>query len=145
MFGKIKTTMTLTEAGKILQEAFNRTSPFPPDFDAKTLGMRLVAILYGTKPELFDGKMGPRPHPLATAAAALAQGLSHRPQGFDAGVDLPMAIALGALLQSASANSPNYKFGGYDVRLLKMAEQTYWEHEAKTRDATDRMVGSFGL
>lgn len=145
MFGKPKSMAKLTEAGGIIEDAIRRTSPSGPEFDVKTLSIRLVAMLYSTKPDLFDGKMGQRPHPLATAAASLAQGLRQRPQGFCQDVDAYMFLALGSLLQSASANSQTYRFGGYDVPLLKVSEESYWEHEAKTREATDRIVGSLGL
>lgn len=145
MFGKLKSMTKLSEASGIVEDAIRRTSPFGPEFDVKTLSSRLVAMLYSTKPDLFDGKMGQRPHPLATAAASLAQGLKQRPQGFSEDVDASMFLALGSLLQSASANSQTYRFGGYDVPLLKVSEQSYWEHEAKTREATDKIVGSLGL
>lgn len=145
MFGKIKSMMQLSGASSIVKDALKNVSIGTPDFDIETLSSRLVAMLYSTKPDLFDGKMGPRPHSLATAAAALAQGLRERPQGFDEDIDPSMFLALGSLLMNASANSKTYKFGGYDVPLLKIAEEVYLEHEQRTRDATDKIVGSLGL
>lgn len=135
----------LSEAGGIVEDAIRRTSPFGLDFDVKILSSRLVAMLYSTKPDLFDGKMGQRPHPLATAAAALAQGLQSRPSGFSGEVDAPMFLALGNLLQSATVHSQTYRFGGYDVPLLKVSEQSYWAYEANAREATDKIVGTLGL
>lgn len=145
MFGKFKSVMKLSAASNIIKEALRDVSVGTPNFDVETLASRLVAVLYSTKPDLFDGKMGQLPHPLATAAAALAQGLQERPQGFDEGVDASMFLALGSLLMSASANSKAYKFGGYDVPLLKLAEGVYLKHEEMIRPDTDKIIGSLGL
>lgn len=145
MFGSFRGKLKLVEASHVIQDALRATCAFNEELDTKDLSSKLVANLYCTKPELFDGKMGPRPHVVATAASALAQGLTHRPQGFSENADLRMFSALGKLLTSASAHSDQYKFGGYDVPMLKIAEQAFWKHEERTRDATDKVLGSFGL
>lgn len=145
MFGKFKSMMKLSDASNVVKDALRNVSVGSPNFDVEALASRLVAMLYSTKPDLFDGKMGKRPHSVATAAAALAQGLRERPEGFDDDIDPPMFLALGSLLMSAAANSKAYEFGGYDVPLLKIAEDVYLEHEQRTRSATDKIVGSLGL
>lgn len=145
MFGKFKTTLKLSESSNVVKEALRNVSIGTADFDVETLSSRLVAMLYSTKPELFDGKMGKRPHPVPTAAAALAQGLRERPAGFSDNIDASMFLALGSLLLSASVNSKTYGFTGYDVPLLKKGEEVYLEYEELHRSSTDRIVGSLGL
>lgn len=145
MFGKFKSMMKLSDASNVIKDALRNVSVGNPNFDVEALASRLVAMLYSTKPDLFDGKMGQRPHSLATAAAALAQGLRERPQGFDEDIDASIFLALGSLLMSASANSKTYKFAGYDVPMLKIAEGVYFEHEELRRGRTDKIVGSLGL
>lgn len=145
MFGRFKSMFKVSEAGNIVKDAIRATAVGTPEFDVDTLATRLVSMVYASKPDLFDGKMGQRPHPVATAAAALAQGLKTRPEGFGDAVDQPMFLALGSILLSVSTHSQTYGLGGYDVPMLKVAEQAYWEHDEKTRYATDKILGSLGL
>lgn len=108
MFEKLKSMLKLSRASNVVEEALRNVTIGTADFDVGTLASRLVAMLYSTKPALFEGKMGKRPHPVPTAAAALAQGLRERPVGFDDDIDASMFLALGSLLLSASANSKTY-------------------------------------
>ncbi len=145
MFGKLKSMGNLAKAGQIIEEVIVKMSPFGTDFDVKALARRLTAIAYSSRPELFEGKIGYLPNPIVVAAVALAQGLSERPAGYNEDIDAPMFLALGNLLMSAQAHSQTYRFKGFDIPMLKVAEKAYWEHEAKTRDDVDKMVGSLGL
>lgn len=145
MFGQITTAMRMSQASSTVREVLASTAIGPEDLDIKDLSSKLVVRLYASQIEVFDGKRQKRPHQLATAAAALGQGLDVMPDGYDDDAQLRVFIALGKLLMSASTHSSTYKFGGYDVPLLKMAERSYWQHEERTREATDRMVGSLGL
>lgn len=144
MFGRFKSMFKVSEAGNIVKEALRATSVGAPGFDVDALAIRLVSMVYASKPDLFDGKIGQRPHAVATAAAALAQGLKTRPEGFSEAVDHSMFLALGSILLSVSTHSQKYGLGGYDVPMLKVAEQAYFEHEQRTREATDKVLGSLG-
>ena len=145
MFNKFRNVFTLTTYSNVVKEALRNVTIGTSEFDVSTLATRLVAMLYTTKKELFDGKMGKRPHAVAGAAAALAQGLRERPRGFDDIVDPSMFLALGSLLLSASSNSKAYAFTNYDVPLLKIAEQVYLEYEEAHRSQTDAILGSLGM
>ena len=145
MFGKFQGMLKLNASSNVVKEALRNTSIGSAEFDVETLASRLVAMLYSTKPELFDGKMGKRPHSVPTAVASLAQGLRERPAGFNESIDASMFLALGSLLLSASANSKAYGFSNYDVPLLKLGEEVYLEYEGQHRSRTDKIVGSLGL
>lgn len=145
MFGQITTAMRMSQASQLVREMLASTAIGPEDLNLKDLSSKLVVRLYAGQIAVFEGKGQKRPHQLATAAAALGQGLDAMPDGYGHDAQLRVFIALGKLLMSASTHSSTYKFGGYDVPLLKMAERSYWQHEERTREATDQMVGSLGL
>lgn len=118
MFGKFKSMLMLSESSFVLKEAILSITIGTPNFDIDTLSTRVVSTLYNSKHELFDGKMGKRPHAISTAAAALAQGIRERPAAFSDEIDASMALALGQLLLSASAHSSTYGFSNNYINLL---------------------------
>lgn len=145
MFGKIKGMLKITEAGGIVKRAFQALPlpmlPFEPD----VLATKLVAISYSTKPDLFDGKHGKPPHPMATAAIALAGGLAYDEYEFSDTARQCVFLALGNVLLDAQANASRYGFGPVDARLFRLAETAYFEREKQTEAATTAIVGSLGL
>lgn len=145
MFGQITTAMRMSQASSTVREVLASTAIGPEDLDIKDLASKLVVRLYASQIEVFDGKGQKRPHQLSTAAAALGGGLNAMPDGYGDDAQLRVFIALGKVLMSASTHSSTYKFGGYDVPLLKMAERSYWQHEERTRQAANQMVGWLGL
>ncbi len=114
-------------------------------FDPATIATRLVAISYNTKPDLFDGKLGPRPHAISTAAVALADGLTYDGYEFDHSSKQCVFLALGNVLIDASANSRKYGLKPIDLKLLTLAEDAYWKHEQEARPRVDAVLSPLGL
>lgn len=145
MFGKIRGMLKVSEAGVIVKQAF-RALPLPTlPFDPEVLGTKLVAISYNSKPDLFNGKQGKAPHPMATAAVSLAGGLDYQDYEFGTSARQCVFLALGNVLLDASANGHRYGFSPIDLRLLQLSEAAYLKHEEETREATTAVVGSLGL
>lgn len=145
MFGRLKGMLKVSEASGIVKQAF-RALPFPMlPFDPDNLATKLVALSYYSKPEMFDGKHGKPPHPMATAAVSLAGGLTYEEYEFGTSARRCVLLALGNVLLDASANGHRYGFSQLDLRLLQLAEAAYLKQEEEDRDATTAIVGSFGL
>lgn len=145
MFGRLKGVLKASEASGIVKQAF-KALPFAIlPFDPDALATRLVALSYSTKPEMFDGRLGKPPHPMATAAVSLAGGLTYEDYEFAETARQCVFLALGNVLIDASHNARRYGFGPLDARLLQLSELAYLEHEKKTSAATSAIVGSLGL
>jgi hypothetical protein len=145
MFGRLTSMYKLSEASGIVKEVL-LSLPLPMlPFDADALSTKLVAVTYNTKPDLFDGKLGKRPHRVATAAVALAEGLSYEGYEFARTARQVVFLALGNILLSATANASRYGFTQIDMHMIRLAQAAYLDHEEKTREATTAVVGSLGL
>jgi hypothetical protein len=93
------------------------------------MSRQLVAITYGAKPELFDGRLGDPLQPITAAAVSLAGGLTC--DGFEVSTTATQLVflALGNLLREAAVHGNRYDLGEADLRHLKVAEAAYLEHE----------------
>ena len=145
MIGRLRTIYKLSAATGIAKRAL-RFLPIAP-FDVEMTAPKLIARVYASKPDLFDGSKGPRPHPISTAAVALAQALDDDDLDFEfpSSAQNHLFLALGNLLLDASRNSSRYGLHGGDVRMIRVAEGVYLAHEQRTRPVTDAIVGSLGL
>ena len=145
MLGRILTMYKLSNATQIVKAAL-RFMPMTP-FDVEVVAPKLVANVYASKRELFDGSVGPRPHAISTAAIALAQGVEDR--DFDS--EFPKTalnhvfLALGNVLLDVSRNSVTYGLRDLDVRMIRIAEGVYLAHEEQTREKREAVVGSLSL
>jgi len=84
---------------------------------------KLVQMVADTRPGLFAGVEGKRPHKLATAAAALAWGLRH--MGEYPSDQRAMAVSLGEILLEITGKPQEYSFSGNDRTLFRVAEEQY--------------------
>lgn len=124
MFGAIKVTLQLSAAAVVVQnllERWQRTGLF--DLDPKALSSKLVARAYGQDEGQFNGKKGPRPHKIAIAALAFAQGM----RDYDRSSDEYSAchLSIGSILLEMEANGDNYPLTGKDRLFLELAAREY--------------------
>ncbi len=146
MFGRLKARKRLAETRNLIEDALKEVRFLGSGSDPDKLATKLTMMLSTGRPDFYDGSPGKNaPHVVAGAAAALAVGLASEAEKFDEDTLSQMHLALGNLLLSASTHSATYGFRGYDVPLLKVAEQTYLEREQRTRAATDAIVSTLGL
>ncbi|CAM5421493.1 hypothetical protein [Sphingobium scionense] len=124
MFGAIKVTLQLSAAAVVVQnllERWQHTGLF--DLDPKALSSKLVARAYGQDEGQFNGKKGPRPHKIAVAALAFAQGM----RDYDLSSDEYNAchLSIGSILMEIEANGHNYPLTGKDRLFLELAAREY--------------------
>lgn len=126
LFKSMKNTFKQSEAAVVVQNLLERqhyNGMF--NADAAKTATALVAAVWEQKPSLFDGSFGQRPHKLAVAAAALANGVFNLDDsnGNRAGV----GMALGELLAEVDTNGHLYGLNSIDRELLEMALDTFEE------------------
>ena len=129
MFGAVKQMFQFSAAAVVAQNLLEQqcaTGLF--HIDPKALSNRLVALTFGEKPDLINGKKGPKPHKISMAAVALAQGMRE----FDRHSDEYMAcfLSIGAILMEMEANGGSYPLTGKDAKFLELARREYFKHEA---------------
>jgi hypothetical protein len=92
-------------------------------FDPELVSRKLIEMVWKTKPDIFAGKFGQRPHKLAVAAFALALGA----RLFDEGNPnrAALVIALGNLLSELEVNGRLYPLNSLDHVLLETAVATF--------------------
>jgi len=128
MFGAIKTTLQLSAAGVVVQnllEQVHRTGYF--EIDPKALSSKLVASAYAQDEAQFNGKKGPRPHKIAVAAIALAQGM----RNYDRSSDEHSAchLSIGLIMTDMETNGHGYPLTAKDRAFLELAVREYLSHE----------------
>jgi hypothetical protein len=129
MLSRLKSKLRLREAVLIVKRALETFPLAALPLGADEISRRLVAITYGTNPDLFDGRLGDPLQPITVAAASLAGGLTY--DGFDVfgpGAQI-MFLALGNILQEVATHGNRYALGDVDLRQMKIAEAVYVEHE----------------
>ncbi len=112
-------------------------------FDPARQATLFVAWVWDRRPDIFEGKLGKRPHKMSIAAFALACALHDFKDDDDA--EQTILLALGAVLIELGNNSPFYDLGGVDRWMIEKANQAYERVEEKRRPATDAILGSLGL
>lgn len=82
---------------------------------------RLVAQAWATRPSIFEGKEGPKPHKASVAAFSLAAGLLLERERGNESLCNTFALALGLLMQELGKNEHMYPFHHVDHFLLERA------------------------
>ncbi|MFC4526178.1 hypothetical protein ISN76_19875 [Dyella halodurans] len=111
--------------------------------DAKALAERLVSQVWAQKPELFEGRIGPQPHPIAIAAIALAAGARLEAYRNNDALRCSYTFALGLVLDDIATHAPAYSFQPVDHLLLDAAAATFAEPTADLQ--LSPLFESFGL
>lgn len=142
MLGWIKNTARKSEAAVLVQQALDHhiLMGMKP-FDTDKVSNALVALVWDRKPDLFEGKMGKRPHKMSVAAIALATGLHEFEDGGVA--QKTILLALGAVLMEIANNGRFYDLGGADQWMIDRADQAYGEISEKLQPSQDAVIGSF--
>ncbi len=126
LFSSIKDTYKKSEAAVVIQnllEAQEKMGFFR--LDPAKHANTLIQSMWDEKPDVFSGKFGQRPHKLATAAIALARGLSvsHK----DDVNRMAILACLSTVLAEVDTNRGFYPFNGLDATLFEAAGQIFIE------------------
>jgi len=124
LFDGVRNTWRKSEAAVVVQNLLeiqvqNGLSVLDP---AKTAN-QLVGVVWDSKPDIFNGKFGQRPHKISVAAAALVQGLHVYPSGNPE--HAPIGLALGMVLQEVAIKGRLYPLNSLDETLLEAAVAAY--------------------
>lgn len=120
LFSGIKSTYKKSEAAVVVQNLLEhqaRVGLF--DLDPAKAANKFIELVWESKPDIFDGKFGQRPHKIAVAASALANAT----QLFDSG-DLngnAVVMSLGNILSEIETNGRLYPLNSLDHQLLEGA------------------------
>jgi len=126
LFSGIKSTYKKSEAAVVVQNLLEhqaRVGLF--DLDPAKSATTFTQLVWDSKPDVFNGKFGQRPHKIVVAASALANAT----QLFDRN-DLngdAVVISLGNILSEIEANGRLYPFNSLDDQLLEGAVATFVE------------------
>lgn len=93
----------------------------------------LIQRVWESKPDIFDGKFGKRPHKITVAACALASGL----ECFDSSSTNrnALTLALGVVMNELNVNGGLYEVSTVDKTLIDFAANIFIEE-------TDRLADS---
>lgn len=124
LFGLVKGIWKKSEAATIVQNLLEHQAKcglFTSD-PAKT-ATSLISKVWDSKPDIFNGNFGQRPHKLSVAAIALSSAIDNlSPQNNDY---LALVIALGNLLQEWETNGTLYPLNSVDNEFFKAAIKTF--------------------
>jgi len=166
LFSGIKSTYKKSEAAVVVQNLLEhqvKVGLF--DLEPAKLATKLIEIVWDTKPDVFNGKFGQRPHKIIVAASALANGITF----FD-DEDLKrnaLVLSLGNILSEIETNGRLYPFNSLDHQLLEASMSIFAEitqdfaeppHTEETdeltqtmfeaanfRDSLDRILSSYSV
>ncbi len=126
LFGEIKNTYKKNEAAIVVQNLLEHQAKVGLfDLDPAKLAKKLVEIVWNSKPDVFDGKFGQRPHKLTVAASALVNGIELFKDG-----DLnrnALILSLGNILSEIETNGRLYPLNGLDHQLLNVCMSIFAE------------------
>lgn len=127
IFSSIKSTFKKSEAAALTQKLLEQqVRNGLLDLDPATLSNKLVEQIWITKPDIFNGKFGQRPHKISVAASALAKGTEFLDED-DTNRNAIM-LALGMLIQECEVNGRLYPLNSLDFALLEQASNTFSEY-----------------
>ncbi|MET3650990.1 hypothetical protein [Dyella japonica] len=92
------------------------------------LAWELVTHAWALRPALFDGREGPRPHPLAVAAIALAEAVRLESFRGDAPLQAIYVLALSTLLDGIAREGELLRLQEVDRHLLDAARAVRLGH-----------------
>ena len=117
LFSGIKSTYKKSEAAVVVQNLLEHQAKVGfLDLDPAKLANKLVEVVWDSKPDVFDGKFGQRPHKITVAASALANGIELFEDG-DLNRDA-LVLSLGNILSELETNGRLYPFNSLDHQLL---------------------------
>ncbi len=126
LFSGIKSTYKKSEAAVVVQNLLEHQANVGLfDLDPAKLANKLVEIVWDSKPDVFDGKFGQRPHKITVAASALANGI----ELFDGG-DLnrnALVLSLGNILSELETNGRLYPLNSLDHQLIEASMSIFAE------------------
>lgn len=131
LFKGAKNTYKKSEAAVIVQNLLSE-DPALSDLQGqsrpKELATTLVEGVWKQKSDIFEGQFGQRPHKLAVASIALANGLgaaSSENSSIDTVSRGAMAFALGRALLEVETNGQLYSLSSMDWELINKAIETH--------------------
>lgn len=126
LFSGVKNLYKKSEAAVVVQNLLeHQVSIGLFDQDPARFANQLVQRAWDSKPDVFAGNFGQRPHKISAAAFALALGYK-----FMSEADLnrsALIISLGIILSDLQKNARLYPFNGVDEVLLEKAFAVYQE------------------
>lgn len=126
LFSGIKNTYKKSEAAVVVQNLLELQANVGLfDLDPAKFANKLVGIAWDSKPDVFNGKFGQRPHKMTVAASALANGI----ELFDDD-DLnrnALVLSLGNIVSELATNGRLYPFNSLDHQLLEVSMSIYVE------------------
>ena len=118
LFSGIKSTYKKSEAAAVVQTLLKHQADIGTlNLDSVLLANKLVALVWDSKPDIFNGKFGQRPHKITVAAFALANGIDLVAK--DKQNQNALAIALSTILSEVETNGTLYPFNSLDHQLLE--------------------------
>lgn len=120
MFDGVRNTWRKSEAAVIVQNLLEiQVKNGLSNLDPAETANKLVGVVWDSKPDIFSGKFGQRPHKISLAAAALVQGAYVYPAGHPN--HATVVLALGMILREVSINGSLYPLNSLDGTLLDAA------------------------
>ncbi|EJM69954.1 hypothetical protein [Pseudomonas sp. GM55] len=118
LFSGIKSTYKKSEAAIVVQNLLEQQAKVGIfDLDPARFAKKLIEIIWNSKPDVFDGKFGQRPHKLAVAASALSNGIALFEVGsLNRGA---VILSLGNIISEVETNGGHYPLNSLDHHLLE--------------------------
>lgn len=131
---EIRNNWHKSKAAVLVETAFERCPmPYILPVGRGKFANTLVETLWSEDPSSFDGTKSSRPHPIAIAAAALAQGVIDN--RFSRVIHHTCLAALDATIGQIRDNRNVYAFSGSDLIFIAIAED---QLAAEIEELTDR-------
>lgn len=125
LFGAIKSTYKKSEAAVVVQNLLEHQAKVCGfDLDPATLANKLVELVWNSKPDVFDGKFGQRPHKITVAASALANGILLLEDNVNRDA---LVLSLGNILTEIQTNGRLYPLNSLDHQLLEGTASVFSE------------------
>lgn len=123
LFSSIKNTYKKSEAAVVVQKLLeHKANGGWFDLDPAGLANKLVTQVWESKPDVFEGKFGQRPHKITVAASALANGILLLED--DDENKLVLVLSLGNIISELEVNGRLYPLNSLDHQLLEIAKLT---------------------
>lgn len=124
IFGSIKSNWEKSKAAVIVQNLLeHQASTGFYDFNPAKYANELVGAAWDSRPDVFNGKFGQRPHKITVAAFALAYALDRT--GIENHNSSALGLALGNILSELETNGRLYPLNSLDHQLLEEAAAVF--------------------
>lgn len=131
IFSRIKNIYKKSEAAVVVQNVLeHQVSVGFLHMDPAKLGTKLVGTVWDSKPDIFNGRFGQRPHKITVAAFALANGIDL----FDDEDRnrIALVLSLGNILSELETNGRLYPLNSLDHQLLEVSVSIFAEVTQKS-------------